>query len=86
MPIIKIIDSIKIYVYLRDHNPPHFHIVFAEYEELIDIRTLETYSGGVPRKQRKKVIAWAEENMPYIIAKWDEFNPTGTTNDNHADD
>ncbi|MFK7968784.1 MAG: DUF4160 domain-containing protein [Bacteroidia bacterium] len=75
MPLIKIIGSIKIYVYLRDHNPPHFHILYAGHEELIDMRTLTTYSGNVPSKQRKKVIDWASENELYIRSKWSEFNP-----------
>lgn len=35
MPCLKIIDSIKIYIYVRDHNPPHFHTIVAEHEELI---------------------------------------------------
>ena len=75
MPLIKIIESIKIYIYLRDHNPPHFHVIYAEYEELIDIRTMTTYAGGIPSKQRKKVIKWAEENEDYINEKWAEYNP-----------
>ena len=58
MPCIKIIDGIKIYVYARDHNPPHFHALIAEYEELIVINSLETYSGEIPSKHRKKVIQW----------------------------
>lgn len=62
MPCIKIIDSIKIYIYARDHNPPHFHAMYAEFEELITIRHLENYSGSIPKKQRKKVIEWAEAN------------------------
>jgi hypothetical protein len=45
MPTIKIIDSIKIDLYSREHPPPHFHALFAEYEELIIIETLETYIG-----------------------------------------
>lgn len=75
MPLIKLIDSIKIYIYLRDHNPPHFHVFYAEYEELIDMRTFETYSGRVPNKQRKKVLKWAEENKDYLMEKWEEYNP-----------
>jgi len=39
MPCIKIINSIKIYIYIDDHNPPHF---YAEYEELIEIKTLKS--------------------------------------------
>ena len=42
MPTVKTIDSIKIDIYSRDHPPPHFHVKFAEYEELIVIETLET--------------------------------------------
>lgn len=74
MPCIKIIDSIKIYIYARDHHPPHFHAKYAEYEELIVIRTLNNYSGALPSKQRKKVIAWAETRQDFLMAKWNELN------------
>lgn len=56
MPIVKTIDSIKLYIYFFDHNPPHFHAKYAEHEELIIIETLTTFSGNIPAKQRKKVI------------------------------
>ncbi len=75
MPCIKRIDSIKIYIYRRDHNPPHFHVKYAEYEELITIKDLETYSGKVPKKERKKVIKWSLKHQEYLMSKWDEFNP-----------
>ena len=75
MPVIKIIDAIKIYMYFFDHNPPHFHAIYAEHQELIIIDTLETYSGSIPAKQRKKVIAWAKKNKGYLNRKWNEFNP-----------
>ncbi|MCY7353409.1 MAG: DUF4160 domain-containing protein [Cytophagaceae bacterium] len=34
-------EGIKIYVYRHDHNPPHFHAIYTEYEAVIDIQTLE---------------------------------------------
>lgn len=37
MATIKVIDSIKIDIYSREHPPPHFHILYAEFEELIII-------------------------------------------------
>ena len=40
MPCIKTIDSIKVYIYADDHNLPHIHVFYSEYEELIVIRTL----------------------------------------------
>lgn len=74
MPCIKIIDSIKIYVYANDHNPPHFHAMYAEYEELIIIQTLKNYSGDIPKTQRKKVIKWASKNQDFIMNQWNRIN------------
>jgi len=54
MPTIKIIDSIKIDIYSREHLPPHFHLLFAEYEELIEIETLKTYTGYILRSNGKR--------------------------------
>jgi len=75
MPTIHIIDSIKIMIYFDDHLPPHFHAEYSEYEELIEINTLETYRGKLPNRQRKRVIEWAKENQDYLRQKWAEFNP-----------
>lgn len=75
MACIKIIDGIKIYIYVRDHNPPHFHVYVAEYEELIVIEDLSTYTGGVPVKYRKKVIRWAPENQEFLKRQWNKLNP-----------
>lgn len=74
MPCIKIIDSIKIYVYANDHNPPHFHAMYAEYEELIIIETLKNYSGHLTKTQRKKVINWASKNQDFIMNQWNRIN------------
>lgn len=74
MPCIKIIDGIKVYIYARDHNPPHFHVRIAEYEELIIIESLETYSGEVPKKHRNKIVQWAEQNESYIMKQWNKLN------------
>lgn len=74
MPCIKVIDSIKIYIYSRDHNPPHFHVLIAEYEELIVIEDLSTYSGYVPSKYRKKVIEWAKEKQHFLANNWTLLN------------
>jgi len=71
MPTYFTIDGIKIDLYFDDHAPPHFHAIYAEYEELIEIQTLETYRGHLPSKQRKKVIKWAKENQEILMEIWD---------------
>lgn len=75
MPTIKIIDSIKIDVYSREHPPPHFHAIYAEYEELIEINTLETYTGFLPKAQRTKVINWAKEKQEFLLQNFTRLNP-----------
>ncbi len=75
MPTIKLIDSIKIDVYSREHPPPHFHVLYAEYEELIEIESLATYAGSIPKAQRTKVISWAEQNISYLMDTYNKLNP-----------
>jgi len=75
MPTVKTIDAVKIDIYSREHLPPHFHILYAEYEELIVIETLNTYIGYVPKKQRKKVTDWALNNRKYLLEVFKQLNP-----------
>jgi len=75
MACIKTIDSIKIFIYPRDHNPPHFHAIYAEYEMMIEIKTLTRLLGELPKKQNKKVLEWANANQDFIYKKWKQYNP-----------
>jgi hypothetical protein len=75
MPTIETIDNIKIDIYSRDHPPPHFHVKYAEFEELIIIATLETYAGKMPKVQRKKVIDWALDNKQFLLDIFNKLNP-----------
>ena len=75
MPTIKILDSIKIDVYSREHPPPHFHAIYSEFEELIIIDSLETYQGKLPIAQRKKVIVWAKERKEILLENFKRLNP-----------
>jgi hypothetical protein len=75
MPTIKLLDSIKIDVYSREHPPPHFHALYAEFEELIEIESLETYAGKLPTVQRKKVIDWAKDKKDFLLENFKRLNP-----------
>jgi hypothetical protein len=75
VPTIKILDSIKIDVYSREHPPPHFHAIYAEFEELIIIESLETYAGKLPTIQRKKVIEWANDKKDFLLENFKRLNP-----------
>lgn len=75
MPTLKILDSIKIDVYSREHPPPHFHAIYSEFEELIIIDSLETYQGKLPIVQRKKVIGWAKDRKDILLENFKRLNP-----------
>jgi hypothetical protein len=68
MPTIKII-------YSREHFPPHFHALYAEFEELIEIDSLDTYAGKLPIIQRKKVVDWAKNHKDYLLSVFKQLNP-----------
>ncbi len=75
MPTLKTIDGTKIDVYSREHPPPHFHALYAEYEELIVTKTLETYAGKIPKNKRKKVVNWAANNQDMLYENFKRLNP-----------
>ena len=50
MPTISRFYGILIQMYFDDHAPPYFHARYAEFEALIDIRTLEILQGQLPGK------------------------------------
>lgn len=75
MPTITIIDGVKIEVYPGDHNPPHFHATYGEYEVLIVIKSGKIYAGDLPAKQLKKVLAWGKENKQLLLEKFKYYNP-----------
>jgi hypothetical protein len=41
MPTISTFYGILIQMFWQEHAPPHFHALYAEYEALFDIKTLE---------------------------------------------
>jgi Domain of unknown function (DUF4160) len=86
VPTVKIIDGIKIDLYSRDHPPPHFHALYAGYEELIVIETLETYAGRLPKNQRKKVVEWANERREWLLTIFNQLNKRNETDRKNTKD
>ena len=59
MPRICSFYGIVIAMYYRDHHPPHFHAIYAEYEAQIVIETLEMLAGDLPARALRLVQEWA---------------------------
>ncbi len=74
MPTFFFIDGIKVDLYYNDHAPPHFHAKYAEYENLIAIKTLTKLKGDLPPKQHKKIIKWSKKNQDVLMEIWDTLS------------
>ena len=48
MPQISYFLGVIIRMFYRDHNPPHFHAVYANFEGIIDIEKNEIIGGELP--------------------------------------
>ena len=44
--------GISIYVYYREHMPPHFHAIYAEHEAEVELDGLTLLSGSLPPRVR----------------------------------
>lgn len=62
---------IKVNMYFWDHNPPHFHVKYNEYECFIGLDNISVIEGSLPPKIEKLVISWAEM---YVDELWENWN------------
>jgi hypothetical protein len=58
-------------MFYRDHNPPHFHAVYAEHKCLVDINKLEVISGSLPPRVLGLVIEWAALHQQELLKNWE---------------
>lgn len=57
MPLISEFEGIKIYMYKngREHRPPHFHVIFNDFQCIIDIKKIKKIKGKMQKKEIKKI-------------------------------
>jgi len=67
MPVISRFYGIIIKMFFLDHNPPHFHAIYGEYNALININTLEIIEGDLPKKAQSLVLEWAKMYQKDLI-------------------
>ena len=70
MPQISRFFGIVIAMFYNEHNPPHFHAKYQEYEAEFDIKTLEILAGELPRRAIALVLEWASEHREELLEEW----------------
>lgn len=71
MPIISRFFGMVIRMFFNEHAPPHFHVEYAEYTGVVNIRTLELTDGKLPRRALELVRDWAELHQDELMRDWD---------------
>ena len=77
MPEITRFYGIVIKIFFRgEHNPPHFHAVYGEYNGIFEIATLNMLVGDLPNKAQKLIKEWAKAYQADIQLMWDSQSVT----------
>ncbi|MDR0347368.1 MAG: DUF4160 domain-containing protein [Coriobacteriales bacterium] len=71
MPEISLFFGIKITMHWNEHNPPHFHVDYANYKALVDIQRSVIIRGFLPSRQLKLVLAWCELHQDELMQNWE---------------
>ena len=71
MPTISVFYGIVIQMFRRDHEPPHFHALYAEHEALIELRDCRVIRGSLPARAIALVLEWATEHRDELMENWD---------------
>lgn len=71
-------DNMKVFVYGRDHAPPHFHVVGAEKESLYTILECEFMEGKL-RLYYRALYDWWLDHRVKTAELWNEiYSDEGT--------
>jgi hypothetical protein len=70
MPRLSYFYGIAIYMYYRDHAPPHFHAIYGSDEVELTIRSRRVLKGGLPTRALALVREWARMYEGDLLAAW----------------
>jgi hypothetical protein len=70
MPEISRFYGIIITMNYREHNPPHFHAIYQEYEITVEIRT-GIVAGKMPKRALNMIFEWLDLHKAELLEEWD---------------
>ncbi len=71
MPEISRFYGLRIMIFYDEHNPPHFHVEYNEFNAIIRIEDLAITKGTLPPKAAGLVIEWAMAHKDELMKDWD---------------
>ena len=70
MPRLSYFYGIAIYMYYRDHAPPHFHAIYGSDDAEVGIRSRRVLKGTLPTRALALVRQWARIHEADLLAAW----------------
>lgn len=70
MPTISVFLGIVIRMYFDEHAPPHFHVIYNEFEAAVTIDELKVIKGKLPARVLGLVIEWATAHQTELQDNW----------------
>jgi len=71
MPRLSYFYGIAVYIYYRDHAPPHFHAIYGEHEAVFEIATGLILAGRLPPWARGLVEDWIATYRNELQQDWE---------------
>jgi hypothetical protein len=74
MPSLSTFYGIIVYMYFMDnkqHNLPHIHVKYQEYEVVVSIPEGDVLEGSIPSSKMKLLQAWMEIHKDELVADWE---------------
>lgn len=60
----------KMYLLGKEHNPPHVHFLYGEYNGVIDLLTLSVLEGDLPGKALSMALEWTTAHQQELLEMW----------------
>ena len=70
MPIVSVFFGIVIRLFHGDHNPPHFHARYGDYEAVIELNSGKILGGRLPPRCRKLIEEWRKQHISELNLAW----------------
>ena len=72
MPEISRFYGIIIYMYMSEHNPPHFHVWYENYKAIITIKD-GIITGSLPGRALNLVYEWLDIHKDELLENWNRL-------------
>jgi len=73
MPEVSRFFGISIRMYFDDHNPPHFHAIYAGKEATFGIDPIRLLEGKLPTRASSMVLEWTALHQRELMRNWDRL-------------